>query len=209
MQAAVASSDTDELMASQSGDARKVTRAQLLAGLQPAISVPPGALLGNSGSSASAPLSITVGSNLTLANGTLTAPAPFVIGSLPTGTAPAATDLVPLSQSGTVNAVAYSTFLSSLATLPGFDASPLHAIANGGSTSRTLAALLGDAVSVEDFGALGDGATDDSAAFMAAVTAAGRSGWDPRPISSMVRSRSPAPPSSPWSAWPARPSCDG
>jgi hypothetical protein len=61
LQAAVASSDTDELLASQSGDTRKVTRAQLLAGLQPAISVPPGALLGNSTSTAAAPLSITVG----------------------------------------------------------------------------------------------------------------------------------------------------
>jgi hypothetical protein len=172
LQAAVASSDTDELVASQSGDARKVTRAQLLAGLQPAISVPAGALLGNSTSSASAPLSITVGSNLALANGTLSAPAPFVIGSLPAGTAPAATDLVPLSQSGTATAVSYSTFLSSLATLPGFDASPLHAIASGATTSRALGAMLGDAVTVEDFGAVGDGATDDSAAFRAAVSAA-------------------------------------
>jgi hypothetical protein len=172
LQAAVASSDTDELVASQSGDTRKVTRAQLLAGLQPAISVPPGALLGNSSSSASAPLSITVGSNLTLTNGTITAPAPFVISGLPSGAAPSATDLVPLSQSGTAKAVSYSSFLSSLATLPGFDASPLHAMASGATTSRTLAALMGDAVTVEDFGAVGDGATDDSAAFLAAVSAA-------------------------------------
>jgi hypothetical protein len=172
LQAAVASSDTDELVASQSGDARKVTRAQLLAGLQPAISVPPGALLGNSTSSASAPLSITVGSNLTLANGTIAAPAPFVISGLPSGAAPSPTDLVPLSQSGTANAVSYSTFLSSLATLPGFDASPLHAQATGATTSRTFSALLSDSISVEDFGAVGDGATDDSAAFLAAVAAA-------------------------------------
>jgi hypothetical protein len=171
LQAAVASSDTDEMAVSQSGDTRKVTRAQLLAGLQPAISVPPGALLGNSTSTANAPLSITVGSNLTLANGTLTAPAPFLVSSLPSGTAPAATDLVPLSQSGTANAVSYGTFLSSLATLPGFDASPLHAMASGASTSRTLAALLSDSVSVEDFGATGNGVTNDSGAFQAAIAA--------------------------------------
>jgi hypothetical protein len=169
--AAVASSDTDELAVSQSSDTRKVTRAQLLAGLQPAISVPPGALLGNSTSAASAPLSITVGSNLTLSNGTISAPSPFVIGGLPSGTAPTATDLVPLSQNGTANAVPYSTFLSSLATLPGFDASPLHAMASGATSSRTLSALLSDAISVEDFGATGNGITDDSAAFQAAVAA--------------------------------------
>jgi hypothetical protein len=171
LQAAVASSDTDVLATSQSGDTRKVTRAQLLAGLQPAISVPPGALLGNSTSTASAPLTITVGSNLTLANGTITAPAPFVISGLPAGTAPAATDLVPLSQSGTANAVSYSTFLSSLTTLPGFDASPLHAMASGATKSRTFAALLSDSVSVEDFGAAGNGTTNDSAAFQAAIAA--------------------------------------
>jgi hypothetical protein len=171
LQTAVASSDTDELITSQSGDTRKVTRAQLLAGLQPAISVPPGALLGNSTSTASAPLSITVGSNLTLANGTITAPPPFVIKGLPSGTAPAATDLVPLSQSGTAYAVSYSTFLSTLTTLPGFDASPLHVMASGGTTSRSLAALLGDSVSVEDFGAAGNGSANDSAAFQAAITA--------------------------------------
>ena len=171
LQAAIASSDTDELAASQSGDTRKVTRAQLLAGLQPSISVPAGALLGNSTSAASAPLSITVGGNLTLANGTISAPAPFVIGGLASGTAPVATDLVALSQSGTARAVSYSTFLSSLATLPGFDASPMHALASGATTSRTLAALLSDSVSVEDFGAAGNGATNDSAAFQAAIAA--------------------------------------
>ncbi|WP_419757345.1 right-handed parallel beta-helix repeat-containing protein [Acidisoma sp.] len=169
LQAAIASADTDELATSQNGDTRKVTRAQLLAGLQPAISVPPGALLGNSTGTASAPLPVTVGVNLTLANGILAAPAPFVISSLASGTPPAPTDLVALSQGGTANAVSYSTFLSSLATLPGFDASPLHAMATGATTSRTFAALLGDTVSVEDFGAAGNGSTDDSAAFHAAI----------------------------------------
>ncbi|MBW4023633.1 MAG: right-handed parallel beta-helix repeat-containing protein [Proteobacteria bacterium] len=171
LQSAVASADTDEMLASQSGSARKVTRGQLLAGLQPAISVPPGALLGNSGSSASGPLSIAVGSNLTLAGGTLSAPAPFAIDGLPGGVAPAPTDLVPLSQNGVAQAISYTSFLSSLATLPGFDASLLHALSSGGTSSRTLAAHLGDTVSVEDFGALGDGVTDDTAAFAAAVHA--------------------------------------
>lgn len=169
LQAAVASSDTDELMTTQSGSARKVTRAQLLAGLQPAISVPAGAVLGNSGATASSPLAITVGSNLTLANGTLSAPAPFVIGGLPAGAAPAATDLIPLSQNGIANAIGYSTFMSSLAALPGFDASPMHVTALGGTAARTLGTHAADSIAVEDFGAVGDGATDDSAAFTAAI----------------------------------------
>ncbi|MCB8874781.1 right-handed parallel beta-helix repeat-containing protein [Acidisoma silvae] len=169
LQAAVASADTDELMTTQSGSARKVTRAQLLAGLQPVISVPPGAILGNSGATASAPLAITVGSNLTLANGTLSAPAPFVIGGLPGGAAPAATDLIPLSQNGTAKSVGYSSFLSSLATLPGFDASPMQMTATGGRVARSLGSHAADAIALEDFGALGNGTTDDSAAFTAAA----------------------------------------
>lgn len=169
LQPAVASSDTDELMTTQSGGARKVTRAQLLAGLQPAISVPPGAILGNSGTTASSPLSIAVGSNLTLANGTLSATAPFVITDLPSGNAPAATDRIPISQGGTANSVPYSTFLSSLATLPGFDASPMQTSAIGGNTARSLGAHAADSICIEDFGAVGNGSTDDSAAFAAAM----------------------------------------
>lgn len=169
LQAASASSDTDELMATQSGSARKVTRGQLLAGLQPAISVPPGALLGNSGTTTSGPLAITVGSNLTMTNGTITAPAPFVIATLPAGSTPLATDLVPVSQSGIAGSVTYGTFLSGLSTLAGFDASPLMMTAAGASTRRSLSALMADAVSIEDFGAIGDGTTNDSAAFTAAI----------------------------------------
>lgn len=41
-----------------------------------------------------------------------------------------------------------------------------------GSVARTVASKLGDAVSVKDFGAKGDGATNDSAAFAAAIAAA-------------------------------------
>jgi hypothetical protein len=172
--AATAAADTDALMVSQAASARKVTRAQLLAGLQPSIVVPPGDLLGNGGTISAGPLSITVGSNLVLSGSTLSATAaPFIVSALPVGAAPGTTDLIPVSQSGTINAVPYSTFANGLTSLPGFDTSPLMAKATGGSVSRTLGALFGDALTIEDFGAVGDGVTDDTAAFLAAV-AAGR-----------------------------------
>ena len=45
---ATASSDGDELVVSQNGVARKVTRAQIVAGLQPQLAIASGSLLGRS-----------------------------------------------------------------------------------------------------------------------------------------------------------------
>jgi len=52
-----------------------------------------------------------------------------------------------------------------------FDGTNLNAsvTATGATTSRTLANLFGDYVSVKDFGAVGDGTTNDTAAFTAAA----------------------------------------
>ena len=87
---AAAAADTDELMISQNGVSRKVTRAQLIAGLQPQIAAASGTLLGNPANTVGGPAPIAIGANLTLAGGTLSASAtPFVVGTLPSGTVPA------------------------------------------------------------------------------------------------------------------------
>src|SRR3569833_4535105 len=95
------SSDSDQFIVSQAGITKKVTRAQVLNGVQPQLAVPAGALLGNWGSASSAPQVSTVGQNLSFNGATFVATAaPFVIASLPSGTVPARGDLVSMSQSG-------------------------------------------------------------------------------------------------------------
>lgn len=102
---AVAASDTDQVLLSQGGIARKVTRAQFLTGLQTQLAVPTGTLLGRSSLSTGNAEAVQIGAGLVLAAGTL-------------------------------------------------------------KTSRSV---MPDAVYAEDFGAVGDGVTDDSAALAAAI----------------------------------------
>ena len=92
-------SDTDEIAVSQSDVARSATRAQLLAGLQPALALPSGAVLGRVSAGVGAPEPIAIGANLAIVNGALTAPPPFVIGALASGTPPMPADLVAIGQS--------------------------------------------------------------------------------------------------------------
>ena len=169
LQQAFSVSDSDELMISQSDTARKATRAQLLAGVQPALAIPSGTLLGRMSSGVGAPETVAVGSNLTLSNGALNGPAPFLVDGLPAGSAPMAGDLVAMAQAGQNTAVPYAAFMSGLGRIPGVDVSNLTVIASGAVLPRALADCLADALSVESFGAVGDGATDDTAAFVAAV----------------------------------------
>lgn len=59
------------------------------------------------------------------------------------------------------------------------DVSDRLVLASGATASRTLANHLGDYISVKDFGAVGDGSTDDVAAFNAAL-ATGKTVYVPR-----------------------------
>ena len=79
------------------------------------------------------------------------------IHQLPTAAALMPEDQLVLSQAGT-----NATRRASLASLPFQPALP-------GSSRRTIAGKLAETVSVKDFGAVGDGIADDSAAFQAAL----------------------------------------
>lgn len=137
---ATAAADTDEHIVSQAGIALKMTRAQILAGLQPQLALQSGVLLGRSSSGTGAPEPLAVGANLTLAGGTLSASAtPYAVAALPAGTVPAPGDLVALSQNGTNTAVPYNQFLSGLPAVANIDASQLLVTPTGSATSETLA----------------------------------------------------------------------
>ena len=136
---ATAASDSDELLVSQSGFARKVTRAQVLAGVQPQLAITAGTLLGRNTSGTGGPEQIAVGANLSLNNGTLAASAaPFVVSSLPAGTVPASGDAVAISQSGSNAAVTYGQFMSGLAGIANVDASQLLVTPTGGTSAAKL-----------------------------------------------------------------------
>jgi hypothetical protein len=136
---ATAASDSDEMMASQNGVVVKVTRGQVIAGLQPTLSIPSKTILGRSSSGIGAVETLTVGTNLVINGGTLSATSGYVIASLPAGTVPAAGDLVAMNQNGTNTAVPYGQFVSGLPEVPGLDASSMLVTATGGSKSQKLA----------------------------------------------------------------------
>jgi hypothetical protein len=170
LDAALAVADTDELMLSQSGTARKATRAQVVAGLQLQIALGTGQLLGRVSPGTGIPEPISVGANLSIASGTLAAyPPPLLINSLPGGVTPSPPDLVPAAQGGQSVVVPYASFMAGLPGIPGIDGSNLTVLPSPATSARRLADILSNVVTVEAFGAKGDGQTDDTGAFAAAV----------------------------------------
>jgi hypothetical protein len=139
---ASSASDSDELLVSQAGITRKVTRAQILNGVQSQLAVPSGSLLGNSGTSTGAPQVITVGNNLTFDGTTLSAAAaPFMISSLASGTVPASGDLVSMSQSGTPVAVTYGQLVNGIAGVGNVNLTQALVTPSGATKSQTLGQL--------------------------------------------------------------------
>lgn len=146
--AATAASDADVLFVSQDGTSRKISRAKVIAGMQPEIALDSGKLLGRASAGNGAPEALTIGANLQLAAGTLSATAaPFDISALPPGTVPAAGDLVPVNQAGINVAVSYNQFLSGIATVANLDGSQLLVIPTGSHISHTLADFTATAAS--------------------------------------------------------------
>ncbi|MBN8897577.1 MAG: hypothetical protein J0H35_05220, partial [Rhodospirillales bacterium] len=137
---ATAAADSDQLVVSQAGTTRRVSRAQMISGLQPALSVPTGKLLGRSSSGTGSAETISLGTNLTLAGGTLNAASsPFVVSQLPSGVVPGTTDLIPILQGGTTVAVTYSQFQNSLGKVANVDVSQALVTPTGASAGRRLA----------------------------------------------------------------------
>ncbi|MDT7951703.1 MAG: right-handed parallel beta-helix repeat-containing protein [Acetobacteraceae bacterium] len=167
LQPVVVASDDDLLPVSQSGTTRNVSRSQLLAGTQPALSLTPG-LIGRASPGLGPPEAITIGSGLTLQQGTLSGSPRYSAASLVRSTSVSLTDLVPTWQNGEDRAISVRTLLSA----SGAEVSSQIARASVGS-ARRLGDWLSDAVPVEAFGAHGDGVTDDTTAFNAAI-ASGR-----------------------------------
>lgn len=163
-------SDTDELPIFQNGQTLAATRSQFLAGVQTEIALPQNTLLGGVGPGTTTPVPITIGANLAISGTTLSAAAaPFEISSLATGNPPGVGDIVPVGQGGANVGVSYASFLGAMGEVPGLPGGALTATASGATAARTIAALASNAVSIEDFGAVGDGVTDDSVALLAAI----------------------------------------
>jgi parallel beta-helix repeat protein len=162
--------DTDALPIFQNGQTLSATRAQVLAGVQQTLSLPQNTLLGSVGPGNAAPVPISIGENLSISGNTLSASAaPFQIASLSSGTTPSPGDFVPIGQSGTNVSTSYANFMSGIGGVTGLPGGMLTAKATGANTTRTLTALAANAVSIEDFGAIGDGVTDDSTALLSAL----------------------------------------
>ncbi len=168
---ALAATNADLVPVSQNGILRAASVSQITAGLQPTLALSSGQLVGRMSAGTGATEAITIGSNLSLASGTLSATAtPFQISALPAGLAPSAADVVAISQLGINKALPYAQFMAGLPSLANLDVSQLATTPTGLTTSRRLADQMADALPITAFGAVGDGVTDDTAAFVSALS---------------------------------------
>lgn len=167
LEAAVVAADDDVIPVSQGGTARRVTRSQLLAGTQSSLALNSG-LLGRVSAGFGPPQQVSLGRNLSITDGVLNGPPPFSATTLPRSSSVNLSDLVPVWQGGSGQATDLRTLLS----VGGIDVSRQVATSAIG-VSRELGAWFGDALTVEAFGAVGDGVTNDSLAFSLAL-ASGR-----------------------------------
>ena len=166
--AAAAAADDDFIALSQAGSTRRVTRSQLLAGVQPALALTQGSLLGRVTRGVGGAETVIVGDNLTLRNGVLSGTPGFSVAALPPSSTIGMADVVAVSQAGRDASVPIGALLAGLPAVPGIDVSGQVVRAQGG-VARSLADWMADSLPVEAFGAVGDGFTDDTAAIDRAV----------------------------------------
>lgn len=146
---ATSASDSDEFIVSQGGIARKITRTQVLNGVQAQLMVPGGTLLGGVGTAIGAPQAITVGQNLSFNGSTLSAIAsPFMVNALPPGNVPASGDVVPMSQAGTSVAVTYAQLLNGISGVSNIDLSRALVTPTGARNGQTLSTLTASMLSL-------------------------------------------------------------
>jgi len=138
---ASAATDSDQILVSQNGTARKLTRAQMLDGTQPEIALPARHLLGRHSTGMGAPEPLALGPGLAMTDGALSlaATGDFDISTLPAGTVPTGADFVPLGQNGGNVAVTYAQFLSGLPNVPNVSASNMTVKATGSTATQKMA----------------------------------------------------------------------
>jgi hypothetical protein len=108
----------------------------VLAGLQPQLALPTGVLLGRVSAGSGAPEQVSVGANLTMSNGTISATAsPYRVAQLPAGVVPSPLDLIGIAQGGTSVAISYGQFLSGLPAVSNIDISATILTPTGASKS--------------------------------------------------------------------------
>lgn len=101
----------DLIPISQAGTTAAASLGNVLAGVQPAIIVPTGDLLGRNSLGPGGPEPVSIGAGLALGTGTLVA---LGVSGAPAANTISSTDLVGISQSGTDHAISYASFLDGL-----------------------------------------------------------------------------------------------